>query len=74
MPPSDDAEFDEAIRMRDGATLGRLYRDAADRHEALGETDAACFYLTQAYIWSLEAGLPDAATLHSRLKALGREE
>ncbi|SDJ24435.1 hypothetical protein [Lutimaribacter saemankumensis] len=48
-----------------------LYAEAG---EAANDIDAACFYLTHAYIFALEAGAPEAAPLHARLKAAGREE
>lgn len=58
----------------DRAALVRLYRAAGDRAESIDETDAACFFLTQAYVFALEIGDPDADDLHARLLAYGREE
>ncbi len=58
----------------DQAGLVRLYACAADRAEAAGETDAACFYLTHAYVFALATGAAEADALHARLKARGREE
>ncbi|WP_397541437.1 hypothetical protein [Roseovarius salis] len=55
----------------DRFALIRLYTDAAD---ITNDIDAACFFLTYAYIFALEAGAPEAAELHARLKAHGREE
>jgi len=49
--------------------LVRLYEEAADATYA----EAAGFYLTQAYIYALEAGDPVARRLHARLKCDGRE-
>lgn len=66
--------LDAAVRERDAATLVEAYRREADRLEARGEGDAAYFYVTQAYIWALDAGLPDADVLRARLVAGGREE
>lgn len=63
-----------AHEARDGARLVALYTTAADRAEVAGNVDAACFYLTHAYVFALETDHPDAATLHHRLKAEGREE
>ena len=54
----------------DGAGLARLYERAA---ETAGDVDAACFFLTHAYVHALEAGDPRARHLHGRLKAHGRE-
>ncbi len=47
-----------------------LYAEAADR---MNDLDAACFFLTHAYVFALEAGAAEAARLHARLKARGRE-
>ena len=45
---------------------GSLYADQ-------GETDAACFYWTQAYIFALDAGVePLAEAMHAKLEAFGR--
>ena len=54
----------------DRRALARLYARAADR---LNDLDAASFFLTHAYVFALEAGAPEAGTLHARLKAHGRE-
>ena len=48
--------------------------EAADTEEAAGDIDACCFYLTQAYVFALAGGLPEAGRLHARLLAHGREE
>lgn len=61
------------IRAHDAGDLKALitlYTQAADRAETL---DAACFFLTHAYIFALEAGAFEAADLHARLIAHGRE-
>lgn len=59
-----------------GATvdLARLYAVAADREEHAGRIDAACFFLTHAFVFALEAGLPEADTLNKRLADHGRAE
>lgn len=55
----------------DPAVLIALYTEAADRANDL---NASCFFLTHAYVFALEAGAPQAPTLHRRLKRHGREE
>jgi len=60
----------EAHAGADRARLIRLYEQAAD---SAGDLDAACFFLTHAYVFALEAGHPQAPHLHRRLKAHGRE-
>ena len=54
----------------DRPSLVGLYTLAADR---MNDLDAACFYLTHAYVFALELGDPRAGALHARLKAEGRE-
>ena len=63
-----------AHAAEDESALARLYGCAADAAEAAGEIDAACFFLTQAYVFALSAGAPQADLLHARLLAHGREE
>jgi hypothetical protein len=53
----------------DRAALVGLYTEAAD---TAGDIDAACFFLTHAYIFALEKGDPATAALFQRLKAEGR--
>lgn len=65
-----DAQMIAAHEARDHPALIRLYTQAADEANSL---DAACFYLTHAYIFALEAGAPEAPTLHARLVTHGRE-
>lgn len=55
---------------QDTSLLSMLYTQAA---ATSAEPDAAGFYLTQAYIFALEAGLPEAADLHKQLVAMGRD-
>lgn len=75
MPPNEaDAAILKAHAAGDVAALVALYREAADGFERRGEIDAACFYLTQAYVHALHAGHAEAGALHARLKARGREE
>ena len=58
----------------DLGALIELYTQAADLSEQAQNIDAACFYLTHAYIFALDAGAAEARDLHARLKARGREE
>ncbi len=53
----------------DRAALVALYTQAADQ---TADTDAACFYLTHAYIFALELGDPASDALYQRLDAEGR--
>lgn len=74
---SDQALDDAIMRAHDdnnAGLLAALYTEAADRIEAAGQQDAACFLLTQAYIFALDAGGTNAQELHRRLVAYGREE
>lgn len=57
----------------DAAVLSRLYTEAADDKERQGDLDAACFYLTHAYVFALDAGLPTAGVLNKRLVEYGRD-
>lgn len=59
-----------AHAARDQKALISLYAAAADSANNL---DAACFFLTHAYVFALEAGAPQARNLHARLKRHGRE-
>lgn len=65
-----DAQMLAAHAAHDQSALIRLYTQAADQANSL---DAACFYLTHAYIFALEAGAPVAHELHARLVQHGRE-
>ncbi|UWQ60787.1 hypothetical protein K3722_20710 (plasmid) [Leisingera caerulea] len=70
------AELDQALLKahedKDSAELVRLYTLAGDQAEAAGNIDAACFYLTHAFVFALEAGQPEAKELNRRLAARGR--
>lgn len=65
-----DARLTAAHEAGDGGALVGLYAQAAD---AMNDRDAACFFLTHAYVHALERGDWRAAALHARLKAEGRE-
>lgn len=69
MKALDDRLLDAHARD-DRAALVGLYTRAA---ETARDRDAACFYLTHAYVFALERGDARAAELHGRLKAAGRE-
>ncbi len=66
----DDAMIAAHVACDQGA-LVRLYTQAADH---ANDIDAACFFLTHAYVFALEAGAPEIPTLRARLIAEGREE
>ena len=57
----------------DRAELMRLYQEAADHFEQRRELDVACFYLTQAYVFGLEAGRPETLEMQNRLWKMNRE-
>jgi hypothetical protein len=65
-----DAQLLAAHEAKDSAALIQLYIQAADE---AGYIDAACFYLTHAYVFALEIGHPDADVLRVRLVQHGRE-
>ncbi|SLN48575.1 hypothetical protein PSA7680_02505 [Pseudoruegeria aquimaris] len=71
------AEIEAALlaahAARDGPALVGLYREAA-LLVLPAESDRAAFYLTQAFIFALEAGDARAEELRARLHALGRED
>lgn len=68
-----DAALITAHEAGDVAALIQLYTQAADEMEAEGKIDAACFFLTHAYVFALEDGSARSADLHSRLVSYGRE-
>lgn len=59
-----------AHECEDRTALVGLYAQAAD---SVNDLDAACFYLTHAYVFALEVGDARASDLHARLEAEGRE-
>lgn len=69
-----DADLLAAHAAGDQPALVRLYAEAGDAAEAAGEIDAACFFLTHAYVFALASGAAEAGALHARLLAHGREE
>lgn len=50
-----------------------LYEEAAIYAEARGDQNAACFYLTHAFVFALQAGDMRADALQYRLYLQGRE-
>ena len=68
-----DAEICAAHEAGDRRALIGLYARAAEAGFAARDVDAACFYLTHARVWALEAGDPRAETLLARLAAEGRD-
>ena len=56
----------------DATALIRLYTLAGDQAEVAGEIDRACFYLTHAFVFALEAGAAEADPLNARLAERGR--
>ena len=67
-----DSALLEAHAAGDAGALAALYRRAADLAEARGERDAGCFFLTQAWVFALDAGDAAADALHARLARHGR--
>lgn len=68
-----DARLLAAHARGETRALPALYARAADGAEAAGEVDRACFYLTQAWVFALEAGAAEAGALAARLAANGRD-
>ncbi len=64
-----DAQLLNAHASGDKPALVTLYAKAADGADTI---DAACFYLTHAYIFALELDHRDVAALHARLSKHGR--
>ncbi|MBF9036483.1 hypothetical protein HKCCE2091_19770 [Rhodobacterales bacterium HKCCE2091] len=65
-----DADLLAAHAAGDRARLALLYTTAADTAPTPAER---AFFLTQAWVFSLDAGLVEADTLRSRLVALGAD-
>lgn len=66
-----DAHILAAHDADDRCALVDLYTQAA---EGATDVNAACFFLTYAYIFALELGMPEAEALRERLILNGREE
>jgi hypothetical protein len=67
-----DVRLLAAHAAADASALVRLYTAAADQVEP-NDVDAACFYLTHAYVFALEKGDVACTDLRARLVAHGRE-
>jgi hypothetical protein len=63
----------DAHEEGDQEKLARLYQTLAYRVEAQGDSDAACFFMTHAYVFGLVVGSPDAASAWEFLRVHGRE-
>lgn len=61
-----------AHERQDLDALAALYTKAANFSEARGNLEAACFYLTQAFVFALESGSMETSTLNARLVSYGR--
>ncbi|MES0863117.1 hypothetical protein ABLN87_12235 [Ruegeria sp. SCPT10] len=69
----DDLLLDAHAR-NDPAALVTYYTMAADEREGAGDIDAACFFLTHAFVFALEHGAPEADNLNQRLVRHGRAD
>lgn len=68
-----DAAIKEAHDAGRLETLASAYARGGALYDRQGETDAACFFWTQAYIFALDAGAAAlAAAMHAKLDARGR--
>ena len=65
-----DAALMAAYAATDGAEIARLYGAAG---EAADSIDEACFFWVNAYVFALEAGIPEAEAYRASLRAHGRE-
>lgn len=65
-----DARLLAAHAVDDRAALIRLYEEASG---VAASPVARNFYLTHAYVFALEAGVPEAQTLRARLVEYGAE-
>lgn len=68
-----NAALIKAHEAHDRPQLIALYQAAGDAHEQAGNIDAACFYLTHAFVFALEEGADEAIMLSQKLAAYGRD-
>lgn len=77
MQPDDVARLDAALLKAhaemDYEQLVSGYTSAADAAEDCGDTARASFFLTQAWVFAMDAGDLRAADLKARLVAFGSE-
>jgi hypothetical protein len=64
-----DAQLLAAHGCGDAARLALLYNQAAQTMAERGETDAAAFFMTHAYVFALDSGLAEAADCANWLRA-----
>lgn len=69
-----NAEVLQAHSEGDNVTLVKVYKMLGEDELAKGRELEGAFLLTQAYVYALEVGLPDAHEIHKILAACGREE
>jgi len=67
-----DTKLLQAHASEDLDALVRLYTIAGDEAELSQDIDAACFYLTHAFVFALESGAQEADHLNKRLADRGR--
>nr|WP_174826200.1 hypothetical protein [Ruegeria arenilitoris] len=67
-----DKQLLQAHADYDVPALIRLYHEAANQAEQRQDHDAACFYLTHAFVFALEYGAPEADELNQKLFERGR--
>ncbi|WP_299638929.1 hypothetical protein [uncultured Ruegeria sp.] len=67
-----DDQLLQAHADNDLPALIRLYQEAASQAEQRQDHDAACFYLTHAFVFALEYGAPEADELNRKLYERGR--
>lgn len=69
-----NAKVLQAHSEKDNAALVKVYKGLGEEELAKGRELEGAFLLTQAYVYALEAGLPEADEIHKILVACGREE
>ena len=68
-----NATIEEAHGNRRLDKLAASYAEGGALYERQGETDAACFFWTQAYIFALDAGAAALAdAMREKLNSFGR--
>lgn len=67
-----DAKLIRAVTDGDHQVVARIYADAAQRAEKEGDMDRACFLMTHAWVFALEAGDDTAEEYKRFLTRAGR--